>query len=166
MFGSFVLTLTNIGDVTDQYSVTAVDWRVPTIAGQPMLTTLTGSGRFSAGQSPFAQHQFLSLDLTVTPATLGLTNPVRFESDYGDRTVPPPIIRIEAANSTTGCPGVRVQIVATRFRADWNADSLISTQDIFDFLADYFAGQADYTGNGVTSVGDLFALLADYFAGR
>jgi hypothetical protein len=166
MLGSFVLTLATVGDATDQYTFTNIDWRVPTLAGQPFDATLTGDGRFLAGQHPFATHQYLTLHLALTPPAFNLPNPQTFEADFGDRTRPPPIIAIDVANSTTGCPGVRLQILATPFRADWNADARISVQDLFDFLADYFTNRADYTGDGLTNVGDLFALLTDYFAGR
>jgi hypothetical protein len=165
MLGSFVLTLANVGDVTDQYTFTNINWHVPTLATQPFGAAITGSGHFLTGQHPYATHQYLTLDLTITPPPFALPNPQIFEADFSDRTRPPPIIAIDVANSTTGCPGVRLQILATPFRADWNADARISVQDLFDFLADYFTHRADYTGDGLTNVGDLFALLADYFAG-
>jgi hypothetical protein len=162
--GSFVLTLTNIGDVTDQYSFTNVNWTVPRVGGQLFGGTLTGSGRFAAGQHPYAQHQHLMLDLFVTPPPFELPNPQLFASEFGDRTVPPPVIDIEVANSTTGCPGVRLRIVASSLRSDWNADARVSVQDLFDLLGDYFSGHADYTGDGTTSVEDIFAFLMDFFA--
>lgn len=51
--------------------------------------------------------------------------------------------------------------------ADYNCSGVVSVQDIFDFLEDWFAGDshADMNGAGGTSVQDLFDFLAAYFAG-
>lgn len=165
MVGTFILELVNIGDVTDFYALRDVSWTVPRLAGQNAGITLTGSGTFAAGQHPYATHQSMMLNLTVTPPPFGETNPQQFLSEFGDRTVPPPVIDIELANSTTGCPGVRLRIVASAFRSDWNADARSSVQDLFDFLADYFSGRGDHTGDGTTSVEDIFAFLADLLIG-
>ena len=52
-------------------------------------------------------------------------------------------------------------------RADFNGTGGPTVQDIFDFLASYFAGSllADFNGNGVVAVQDIFDYLAAYFAG-
>jgi hypothetical protein len=61
-------------------------------------------------------------------------------------------------------------------RPDFNGSGTISVQDIFDFLAAYFAGctvpgappcyaSADFNGSGAISVQDIFDFLAAYFAG-
>ena len=51
-------------------------------------------------------------------------------------------------------------------KAEFNHAGGVSVQDIFDFLAAYFAGDpsADINGGGV-SVQDIFDFLAAYFAG-
>jgi hypothetical protein len=51
--------------------------------------------------------------------------------------------------------------------ADYNGDQTVSVQDIFDFLAGYFSGdaRADVNGDGQTSVQDIFDFLAAYFTG-
>jgi hypothetical protein len=51
--------------------------------------------------------------------------------------------------------------------ADFNQSGAISVQDIFDFLAAYFAGdpRADFNHSGAISVQDIFDFLAAYFAG-
>jgi len=165
MYGTFTLTLGGIGSVTDFYTVTGVEWSVPQLGGQPFGGSIAGAGRFSAGQEGVADHQFMSLELTVTPPPFGGANIQTFESVFGSRTVPPPVISIEIANSTTGCAGVRTQIVASKLRSDWNASGASSVQDLFDFLADYFQSRGDYTGDGETTVGDLFSFLRDWFAG-
>ena len=51
--------------------------------------------------------------------------------------------------------------------ADWNANGLVSNQDIFDFLAAYFAGvpSADVNSSGTITTQDIFEMLADFFGG-
>ena len=51
--------------------------------------------------------------------------------------------------------------------ADFNGNGTISVQDIFDFLAAYFAGStaADSNANGSIAVQDIFDFLAVYFSG-
>jgi probable HAF family extracellular repeat protein len=52
-------------------------------------------------------------------------------------------------------------------RADFNGSGAVSVQDIFDFLADYFAGEfdADFNNSHTLSVQDIFDFLAAYFTG-
>ncbi len=51
--------------------------------------------------------------------------------------------------------------------ADFNGSGSISVQDIFDFLAAYFAADphADVNGSGAITVQDIFDYLAAYFSG-
>jgi len=51
--------------------------------------------------------------------------------------------------------------------ADYNCTGTITVQDIFDFLADYFAGapKADVNGSGTLTVQDIFDFLSAYFSG-
>jgi hypothetical protein len=165
MHGTFALRLENIGNVTDFYSISNVRWRVPRIAGQPIDVRLTGAGQLLAGQESIgARHQHMTLDLSVQTQggePVGST----FRSEFGERTVPPPVIAIEVLNSTTGCPGIRLQVRASRYATDWNADGTSTLQDLFDYLAAYFAGRGDYGGDGTSDIEDLFAFLGDWFGG-
>lgn len=58
-------------------------------------------------------------------------------------------------------------ILAGTCRADFNNSLDLSVQDVFDFLAAYFAGdpRADFDDSGQAGVQDLFTFLAAYFAG-
>ena len=51
--------------------------------------------------------------------------------------------------------------------AAFNADGAVTLQDIFDFLAAYFAvsAAADINDSGDVTVQDIFHFLAGYFAG-
>ncbi len=50
-------------------------------------------------------------------------------------------------------------------RPDWNDDTTLGVQDIFDFLASYFASDGDFNGDGATTVQDIFDFLSAYFTG-
>jgi hypothetical protein len=52
-------------------------------------------------------------------------------------------------------------------RADFDLSGSVSVQDVFDFLAAFFAGdaRADVNGVGGLSVQDVFDFLGAYFAG-
>lgn len=102
------------------------------------------------------------------PTAGGGPNVQVFNSEFGSRTVPPPVIKIELANSTAGCRASAwncMERLVTWFKFDWNADARVWARDLLDFLADYFVGAGDCTGEGATSVNDVFRFLADWFAG-
>ncbi|MCC6322629.1 MAG: hypothetical protein IT438_14465 [Phycisphaerales bacterium] len=164
MRGTLVVRLQNIGNATDFYGIESVNFVVPRFGGQPFNRTITGSGDFLAGQFPFADHQNMQLQLSIAPATPLWSNaPMTFDSEFGSRTIDPPVIDILLQSDPVGCPGVRLHLRASWFRSDWNGDGAVSMQDLFDFLADYFAGNGDYALSGTTSVQDVFAFLDDWF---
>ena len=83
------------------------------------------------------------------------------------RTIAPPVIYMQVANSATGCPGVRVLILASRYRADFDGSGTITVGDIFSFLDAWFAGSgyADFNDSGGLEVQDIFDYLGAWFAG-
>lgn len=68
-------------------------------------------------------------------------------------------IKIEAESGVTPPPPPPV------CQADINRNGIVSNQDLFDFLAGYFAGNGDFDGNGLTELHDLFDFLAAWSAG-
>lgn len=79
--------------------------------------------------------------------------PVRISRSY--------TIRIGGSDGAMGSGTLTI----TCCPADFNASGSASVQDIFDFIAAYFAGnpRSDFNGSGATGVQDLFDFLSAYF---
>jgi len=48
-------------------------------------------------------------------------------------------------------------------RCDWNADGVLTAQDLFDFLTDFFPENADFNLDGQTSSQDFFDFIVCFF---
>jgi len=68
----------------------------------------------------------------------------------------------------TGATDLAIRVLADQsFSADFNCSGTPTVQDVFDFLAAFFANNlaADFDQSGALTVQDLFSFLEAYFAG-
>lgn len=127
-----------------------------TTPDDPMLVGITpGSGGGSA----------FSLSWAIDPATGAPANLTRI--DFIRITTAIDSISPVLGETSTEVSGVAD--VRPVYRADWNQDTRVDVQDIFAFLADWFAragegGGADFNSSDTTDVQDIFAFLAAWFA--
>lgn len=93
----------------------------------------------------------------------------RFQSNQAPTTgaVTLGLFRPGTSSDTIDASGLPVPSVPPSCPADFNGMGGLTVQDIFDFLAAYFANdaRADFNGVGGISVDDIFDYLAAYFTG-
>jgi hypothetical protein len=165
----------------------------PSLISQPVTTTTCPSGTaafsiMASGAGPFT-YQWQLQTAPNTWTTLGndpgplpcggsasayaapLNSPtvtIGIHPCPGSPTAPQHFQIRALVTNAGGCGSVTTnEATYTICPADFNCSGAISVQDIFDFLAAYFANQpaADVNANGSVSVQDIFDFLAAYFAG-
>jgi M6 family metalloprotease-like protein len=95
--------------------------------------------------------------------TISTTNVTPFSCRVHASTfLPTGVWRLVARQSPWDSNEVQIRISP---RSDWNEDGVLTVQDIFDMLNDWFAGHADYNLFGGLSVQDIFDFLNDWFDG-
>jgi murein tripeptide amidase MpaA len=99
-------------------------------------------------------HEFAVSSLVTPTANIR----VRFiADDSGAGSIVEAAVDDFRVTATVTCPPV--------CPADWNHSGSLNSQDFFDFLTDFFAGNADFNNNGTTNSQDFFDFLTAFFAG-
>ncbi|HMN42292.1 MAG TPA: hypothetical protein PKE29_15715 [Phycisphaerales bacterium] len=152
--GTFVLTPGLPDPVFQNYTIDDVRLRAPAL-GQVFV----GSGTYQTVSAPPGQQQiFLNMSINGEPP---------LDWFGGRRTFAMPTPVVEASASLPGnCFDIALIIKATPFRADWNADGAISTDDVFDFLTGWLAGDGDANEDGRIAVDDIFEFVNAWLARR
>jgi probable HAF family extracellular repeat protein len=155
----------------------AAAWRYD---GNGQVTQQTNLGTLPAPSG--AATWSYAYGVNARGAVVGTSNGRAFLFDYGQMSdlnelVPPGwfVVAARAINDSDAIAawGVTADsneprpMLITPCHADYNRNGAISVQDLFDFLAGYFASdpRADFDHDGISDVGDIFAFLALWFAG-
>jgi hypothetical protein len=93
-------------------------------------------------------------------ACSGLASRITFPANAGDRFR----IRLASFSSTDQGNATMTISCSGQCPCDWNHSGTLNSQDFFDFLSDFFTGNADFNMSGSTNSQDFFDFLSCFFA--
>lgn len=140
-------------------------WQIQSVAGgtwqefmggQVLAIACPDGTGSSGGTAEAAQSSTATVLMRVKPCTGGTVNAAA-PTTYGVRCI-----------VSDGCSSVTSNVVTlTVCPADFNCSSAVTVQDVFDFLAAWFDGdaRADINAAGGVTVQDVFDFLAAWFQG-
>jgi hypothetical protein len=150
--GRFTLSLLTSDPARDTFSIDSID-----LYGATLAQYFTGAGEYIVGNGLPGEQR--------TTADVAINRMPPVHSDYARRAYLRRTVIDTTISLQNDCTFTVLNITATPFTSDWNADGEVTTADLFDFINSWFAGDGDANDDTVADTQDIFTFLNAWFAG-